>query len=546
MPDNYFDMHFPRGGMDVSRAAMSQPWRQGPPGVGGEPTRIYTTALARNARSFDPVTNRWRGGSRSGLAKYVSSPVVNGKLVQHLNTVVGVVPEAQEVQGSQLGRVVEGIATCQGRLFWFSPTTDPADRVLTEATNSSSTTPPLNFAGLHRSAPNNQKLWIVDGDHYRKYTPITHVVSDWTATAGELPKATVDGVIYKARLICTYRGRTVLSGIIGDPQNWFMSRVSDPTDFEYGATPAGDPTNAVAGNNSRLGFIGDVVTALMAYSDDEMIFGGNKTIYVMRGDPQAGGEIDLVTSSIGVAFGEAFTQDPSGVIYFMSNTGAIYMMTPQSKPERISQPIDQLVQDIDTGALSVRLEWNERYKGLHVFMTSLDSANPDDRHLFWEKTNGWCPDRFGNKKHNPLASCVIDGNAAGDRVVLVGGWDGYIRSFDPDATTDDGTPIESEVWIGPLLTKNFDEIVLKSIQGILAEASGSVNWAVHVGRTAEEALLSEADTSGTWAAGRNPAELTRAAGHAIYLRLTSTDRWAMEGIRAALSPNLSKIRRRGA
>jgi hypothetical protein len=544
MADNYFDLHFPRGGMDTSRAAMKQPWRPGPPGVGGEPTRIYTTSLARNVRSFDPITNRWRGGSRAGLKKYIANPVIAGWLIQHLKTVVGVSDSiGADMQGSQLGRVVEGIATCQGRVFWFSPTEDPDDRALTEATNSSSTTPPLNFNGLHRSSANNQKLYLVDGTHYRIYTPITHTVTDWTASAGSLPE---DGDGNTARLIATYRGSTVLSGLLGDPQNWFMSRVSEPRDFDYGATPANDPTIAIAGNNSRLGFIGDVVTALMAYTDDEMIFGGNTSIYVMRGDPRTGGSIDLVTSAIGVAFGEAFTQDPKGNIYFMSNTGVIYVMSPRSMPEPISTPINQLVQDFDSGATAVRLEWNERYKGFHVFMTSLDGADVDDRHLFWEASNGWWPDRFGNKKHNPLASCVIDGNAPGDRVVLIGSWDGFIRSFDPDAEDDDGTPIESEVWIGPLLTKNFDEIKLQSIQAILAEASGDVNWAIHVGRTAEEALTSAAtDASGTWSASRGVTELIRKSGHAIFLRLSSTNRWALEGIRAALSPILSKIRMRG-
>ncbi len=43
----------------------------------------------------------------------------------------------------------------------------------------------------------------------------------------------------------------MLSGILYDPQNWFMSRVGDPTDFDYFPNDP-DPARAVAGNNALL------------------------------------------------------------------------------------------------------------------------------------------------------------------------------------------------------------------------------------------------------------------------------------------------------
>lgn len=540
--EQYQDIHFPKGGIDLSRAAMAQPWRQGPV-VDGEQTRIYTCAVAENVRSFDSIARRIRGGARSGLSRYISAAPIPGWLVQHLNTVVGVDPNNVS-QTSQLGRVVTGILVCQGRVFTFEPSYAPPVAT-TEATNSSSSTPPLNFSGIVSSAPNNQKLWMVDGTHYRRFTPITNVVDNWTASAGTIP---VDGSGNGCRLITTWRGRTVVSGLVGDPANWFMSATSDPTDFDYSPTSQ-TPTQAVAGNNSRLGFIGDVVTALMAYNDDTMVFGGNTSLWMMRGDPMMGGELDLITSSIGACFGEAFTQDPKGNIYFMANTGSIYILAPQSMPERISTPIDKIIQDIDTGKLNVRMEWDERQRGCNVFITTLEKATQSDFHLFWEyPTNCWTKMTYANKKHNPLASCTIDGNTVSDRVVLIGGWDGWVRSMDPNAADDDNVPIASKVLIGPLLTKDFDEIVLKSVQAVLAQSSGDVDWAILAGATAEEALASDPldRASGTWSAGRNSTEQTIVAGHAIYIQLESTKKWAMEAIRAALSTNLSKIRRRGA
>lgn len=542
-PEILRDVHFATGGMDISRAAQRQPWRPGPANPDGAPTRVYTTPDSLNVRAFDPTARRFRGGSRIGLAKYVSDPLVAGWVVQHLNTVCGV-QSGGSVQTSQLGRVVTLVSVSQGRVFWSEPGQTTA---ATEATNNSATTPPLNFSGILFSAPNNQKLYMVDGLHYRYFVPITNTVETWTATAGSMPQDDAPHTANKARLIETWRGRTVLSGLLEDSQNWFMSRVSDPRDFDYGAAVENDPTIAVAGNNSRLGFIGDTITALMAYNDDELLFGGNTSIYVMRGDPMQGGSIDLVTNSIGVAFGRAFCQDPRGTIYFMANTGSIYRMASRSQPERISTPIDSLLQDIDTGENAVHLQWNERMRGCQIFVTSLDDPTADTTHYFWGENNEWQPDRFAAGRMNPLCSCTIDGNTPSDRVVLIGSSDGYIRAFDPDAEDDDGTPIESYVLLGPFLSQNFDEILLKSIQAVLGKDSGSVTYEVLSGRTAEEALTATPISRGTgvWEAGRNATEQTRVSGHALYLKLSSTERWALEGVRAAFSPNMSKVRRRG-
>jgi hypothetical protein len=542
--ENPFDLHFPKGGMDVSKANIRQPWRPGPPAPGGRPTRIYTTPLGRNVRSFDPITRRERGGSRVGLTKYVEAPLVRDWVVQELTTIRSVIDPEEDMpsQGSLSGRIVNLVAVSQGNVYVASP----GDTTWTATTNNASTTPPLAFTGIVRSACANQKMFFVDGRRYRYFTPIQNTVQDWTATAGTLPEATVDGVTHRARLIALYRGRLVLSGIIGDPQNWFMTRVRDPFDVNYGTAIEDDPISAISGSNARVGLIGDVVTALMAYSDDEMIFGGDSTIYVMRGDPMQGGQIDLVTDQIGVAFGEAFTQDPRGNIFFMANTGGIYVMNRQSPPEEISVSIRKTLQDIDTGANNVRLLWDDRFKCLHVFITNLDAPRTATRHFCWEShSNAWWIDRFGNGKHNPLCCTTLDGNNPSDRVPLIGSSDGFVRSFDPDALTDDGTAIESEVWIGPLLTKDFHEIMLKNIQGILAEASGDVDYSIHVGRTPEAALSAAAITPGTFSAGRNLTEVIRRRGHAIFIRLTSTNRWALEGIRAAMSPNMSKVLQRG-
>ncbi len=530
MPEKFVDLMFPLRGIDVSMGFSQQ--------------RTQTTPSGINVRSFEPSSNRARGGQRSGLTRYNSArPGGAAALIQELFTLVGVGYTAPggSTQTSTSGRVVTLVAVVGGTVY----VTAPQASSWATPTNNTGISPALASSGVVMSAANNQLLYFADGSHWAYYSPITNTVETWTASSGSLP---VDTSGNKPRLICTWRGRTVLSGLIKDPQNWFMSAVSDPTDFDYAPTPS-SPADAVAGNASPLGLIGDAVTCLCPYSDDVLIVGGDHTIYQFSGDPADGGRIDLVSDAIGMCWGAPFCKGPDGTLYFVSNRTGIYAFTPgQGPPQRISQQIEQLLTAIDTGAYTIRLIWDDRFQGLHVFVTKTGAVGATT-HFFWEqRAQAWWTDVFANTSHNPLCVCVFDGNDPGDRRPLIGSWDGYVRSIDPDATDDDGTAIESSVILGPLLTPEFDDLLAKDIQGVLGGSSGPVDYSVLVGPTAEMALSLDPVATGTWSAtggnGRNLTNAVRRNGHAIYVALAADAPWAFEGCRIRLS-GTGKVRRRG-
>lgn len=556
-------LHFPAAGIDVSKAFCRQPNRP----IDQMPirpeqhfaTQVYarTCPIGLNVRGFEPSGQRRRGGSRPGLTKYLAAqPGAALWVTQDLTLLVGnYKPPGGNMQISQSGRVVTVVAVSQGNVY----AANAGDTAWTAAINNSGETPALNISGLMYSSANLQKLWFADGINYCYYDPNINTVQPWNigvyaaGDTGGVP-GTNKGVLPRdstgnaPRLIETWRGRIVVSGLVGDPQNWFMSAVSDPTNFDY-APLSTTPTQAIAGNNAPQGFIGDVVTGMCPYTDDILIWFGDHSIYVMRGDPMAGGQIDLVTDAIGGAWGRAWCKDPYGTVYFVSNKTGIYTLVPGQQPQRISQGIEQLLVNVDTGANSIRLIWNDRYQGLHVFITPT-AAPAASTHFFYEqRTGAWWQDSFANTNHDPLCCCTFDGNTPGDRVVLIGSWDGYVRAISPTATDDDGTPIQSQVVIGPINTENLDDMLLKDIQGVLAQASGPVTYAVFVGPTAEKALASTAVATGTWKvttslAGRNFTSMIRRSGHAIYIQLSSSVAWAMEEIRVRIATQ-GKVRRRG-
>ena len=531
--EEFSDASFPKAGLNLVCPFGDQFVQKSP--LDGQ--YIKSTPVGQNVRGYDPALGRLRGGSRPGLRKYITAQLAGLRwIVQELQLMAGDQVGGGGMQTNSSGRVVTLAAVSQGNVYYANA----GDTAWTAATNSSSRSPPLNATGVVRSAVNNQLLYFADGNNFRYFQASTGTVFDWTATAGTLP---VDASGNAPRLICTWRGRTVVSGLLLDPQDWFMSAVNNPANWDYSPLST-TPTQAIAGNNAPQGLVGDVITALIPYTDDVLIFGGDHTVWMMNGDPLAGGQIDLISDQIGMAFGVAWIKDPYGNVFFVSNKCGIYSLVPGNPPVRISQPIEPLVQAIDTGANTIRLLWNDRFQGIHVFITPTLQAAPAT-HLFFEtRTGAWWQDKFTNQAHNPLCCVTFDGNTPGDRVPLIGSWDGYVRAVDPTTSTDDGIPIQSQVLLGPFLTPNFDDMLLKSVQAVLAVNSGTVTYAVYVGATAEAALASTPVVTGVWQPGRNFTNFVRRSGHAIYIGISSTNPWAMEGIRALIATE-GKVRMRG-
>ena len=524
------DLHFPFAGVDVSQAFGRQPNR---PAVNGKYAR--TAPIGLNVRTFDSL-DRARGGIRPGIEKFIATrPGGITFITQSLSVIVST--GGSPVQSSQSGRQVELLAVAFGEVYWVAA----GGTAWTQAINSTGQTPPLNATGLMQSTANNQLLFFVDGTNAIYYSPVDHTLRLWVATSGTFP---VDSDGNTPRLCCTWRGRCVLAGWLEDPSLIAMSKISDPFNFDNAPALPVPPDAAWAGNVGPQGYTGDVITALIPYSDDTLIIGMDSSIAIFAGDPNYGGSIDLVTTTIGIAWGRAWCMDPSGVVYFFSNRTGVFAFVPGNQPQRISQAIDNLLKSIDTGENNILLQWNDRYQQLHVWVTRLSYESATTHYVWESRANAWWTDEFTDTAHNPLCCVTFDGNEQDDRVALIGSWDGYVRSISSDATDDDGVAIQSEVWIGPALTKYSDSVMLKEVQGVLGDASGDVTYAVYTAETAEEALASDPVATGTWSGGRNFTDMVMRAGYAAYVQINASTAWAMESIRCIIGTQ-GKIRQRG-
>lgn len=510
MPQTAIDVAWPIRGVSRHLSKAKQPQ--------------LTTADALNVRGYDPQSGRLRGARRCGLTRYANTQLSGSVPIQCLDHTV--ISSAFSGATSMVVRSLKRVAVGGGTVALF---TSGGFSTATNGSSALSSTAPV----IH-SAELFGRVYFADGTNAKYWTASTNAVSSWSPSAGSLPS---NGA-HRPRLIAMWRSRLVLSGLVGDEHNWFMSAVGDPLDWDYSPSPTVS-TQAVAGNNSNAGKVGDVVNAIIPCTAETLVFGCDHSIWVMFGDPAAGGRLTQLTDVTGMAWGVPWCKDPMGGIFFLGSRGGVYRMEGCSAhPERLtSDSIDEDLAEIDLTKTVARMAWNDREQGVHLFLTALDGS--ESTHWFLDVRNkAWWPDRFASENHNPASVHVFDGDLADDRRILLGCYDGYVREWDIDAEDDDGIEIDAYCWLGPLRPgKALQASILRELQATLAEDSGPLRFEVFSGRSAEQALALEIPAShGQWSAGRNPSTLQGARGDAVFVKVSGSckPRWAFESLAARL------------
>jgi hypothetical protein len=228
------------------------------------------------------------------------------------------------------------------------------------------------------------KVYFADGINYRVYDPRNDIVTSWDAQdAGSLPN--------RCKLLANWRGRAVLARGADDPHNWHMSEQGAPNNWDN-FPPVSTATQAISGNNARAGLCPDLVNSLIPYNDDLLLFGCDSSLWMMRGDPMAGGVFDLVSDVTGVAFGRSWAKDPEGNLYFFGSRGGVYIMRPGGIPASMTQAtIERRLTEVDLGQFYVEMFWNTYDDGLHLFLMPFTDTATHTKHFFWERRTGAWP-----------------------------------------------------------------------------------------------------------------------------------------------------------
>jgi len=374
---------------------------------------------------------------------------------------------------------------------------------------------------------------------------------DWTVYSGD---TTNYGTLpEQAYLIALYRGRVVVSGDFQHPHQWWMSKIGDPWNYNTAGT---DTIDAVTHTNSDVGEIGDIVTALIPYKDDFLIFGCANSIWVMVGDPRAQGQLAEMSLTTGIWGSRSWCFDSNNNFYFLGNNGIYKVAVSESfgAPENISQlalPNFIADWDLDKSLHRVSMAFDPARNGILICKTTLaDGTNSN--YFYSLTTGGFYPETYP-KECAAYSLFYYPANDDTYKNLLVGCTDGYIREFlDSEKDDDIGDTNEaiSSYVVLPikLIAENEDkEGKLLWLNGVTAGgASGgdfldsdSVDWSIYVGDDAETVLEDIKDgaiafATGSWdGTGKQNKSRVKARGSYLGIKLansTEDETWAINKV----------------
>lgn len=302
------------------------------------------------------------------------------------------------------------------------------------------------------------------------------------------PGATAPGVSHGAD--CVYRDRFIR------PVNQAInaSRQGTYTDWSM-SVDVSDSGRPFVMQLSEAGELGGNITALIPHKDAYLLAATSGSLWVVRGDPTADGDLRNITRELGIIGARAWCRDHLDRYYFLSSSG---LYTVSASGDGLTALSEDMIPQQLTGVTDVNtvLEYNHTTRGVHIHIPTAAVS-----WLFETETQAFWPFKVGY---------------AGSHVAM-----GPIRLNDGET-------------YGRLLR----------LHGITANSSADVTWRVLVADTAEqvsanakaaiETLVASGSptnihSSGTWTAGVNHRSYPRARGVFMVLLVSSSGTWGWEG-----------------
>ncbi len=388
-------------------------------------------------------------------------------------------------------------------------------------------------------------LYSIDGTQELVVDVLGANVLNWRDRVATIGKGTLPE---QCQLITRYLGRVVLARPQDNVEIFYLSRIANPLDWDFGADPVA--TTAIAGTDPSIGAPADAIRALITTGDDYLLFGCQSSLYVLVGDPAYGGRVFHKTDRTGVVGPHAWAYDEHQRLFFLGNGGLYTMAGPNDMPENISgRRMRGILDRVDLEDVKIHVRYEAFRKELHIYMTPDDEST--GTHVIYSiPDNAFFLDEY-QTGHQPTAAVELDGAEDNDRRIMIGGTDGYVRRWDDDETGDDNEEIDSWYQSGPIEGKNGGvEVLLEEIHGfpgsgtaatqILNDDSSKVDYYWFVADTPQELLnfgWDDAVTTGTlFASDAYDAAIgiRRAGGaHMVRVRQTSkTSTWSLERLTA--------------
>lgn len=339
-----------------------------------------------------------------------------------------------------------------------------------------------------------------------------------TSSAGSLPTLARSCVLHRNRLV-------LFNTTDGNPQNFYMSRAGDPTDWDYGAD---DVDGAIEGNASKAGQVGEPITAMFSLDDDNLIIFCAQSVYRVVGEIRDGGSIVKLNGGVGCATDSAVTITPEGDLVWIGNGGLFRLVKYTLGIDNLSlDKLDSFFYNLDVSANLITVLWDRDRHGCWCFVTNSSSGNA---HVWYDaRTKGFFPIQFPDTQ-GPIRAIYSMAQGTGARTLLLGGRLGKYYKLDDSTANDDVTAITSYCWIGPIRPQTpIQEGKLQAldfVQGelpaFLSGKNWNLDWSLNSGSDANAALSNSNGlqrTGNFTSSGRQATQRNRVRGESFFVKL---------------------------
>jgi len=198
--------------------------------------------------------------------------------------------------------------------------------------------------------------------------------------SGTLPETATIG--------CAWKGRIVMAGNSARPHQWYMTRAGDPFDMAYAA---GDARSPIAGGDSNVSEVGDIITSLAPYNADTLLIGARKEVHIMQGDPAAGGSLDLFYNGDGIFGPHSWCKDSNNIFYWVGQGGFYRAAIGSSYPETITHNrVPKFLDGINRKTHWITLTYDLKRHGILIFITNSNPlAKPEDGEAYGDMQAYW-------------------------------------------------------------------------------------------------------------------------------------------------------------
>ena len=491
-----------------------------------------TTPSALNVFPTDWTTGRERGGTRPGLTNFGSSPS---------GAPYGWCPITFQTSGALKRGIAVVTASGTYTLTDFTAPYDAWTQSISAAPGSDFSTCHMFMQTLVQTSYGMQYpriLWMASGTSpWIDDGLLDAVITNYNTDAVPVPDPALPAPPEYCGIVSVHNARLVLAGAKNDPHVVYFSRMNSLVDWDYSAV---DQQGAFTTASGKAGYIGEPVTALIPHTNDCLLIGGPDSLYVLRGNPRAGGHIHSLSTTTGPLMQSAWCKTDNDWTYMMTRAG-LWRMPPgcgdslQSVSREVL-PIELLA--INPGAGDrVCMGYDALFRGLLIFVDS--TAYGKYGYFYDLQSGGFWPINYGSgTSWSGNAVHLIPSYPAAmtrDRSNLIQLMsDGTAKVFD---RTDTAESFTSQVYLGPIAVGGspYTDGVLTDIGAVLGEDSDPLSFAIYGGDSAQEAYNNPTQTftGNAWSKqGLNHWQNPRVRATAAYIKAhaSGTSRWQFEEI----------------